>query len=211
MADKKRVGIWRRVAAIVVCLVFIAFFSWSEQRSGSFQWWHVYVLVGALTIAVLAKVVPGVGRVLKRVTEYVGFEKESTGAGSGIRREYFMALVPMYFIVSAYLMQAALRGGKLDMEVMILSIVMLVFTLYLVFASFFRKLPETWARTTYQVASSLAMIGALVFAIDVLKATGELVKLEASLWYVTPFLYGGLLVVLGIMVFHLISVSGRDW
>ena len=209
MVDKKR--IWRLVAAVAVCLLFIAFFSWSEQRSGSFQWWHVYVLVGVLTIAVLAKVVPGLGRGLKRTMEYVGFEKESAGAGGRVRRDYFMALVPMYFIVSAYLMQAALRGGKLDMGVMILSIVMLVFALYLVIASFFRALPEAWARTTYQVASSLAIIGALVFAIDVFEAVGELVKLGAGPWFVTPFLYGGLLVVLGIMVFHLISVSGRDW
>lgn len=210
MADKKRVHIGSLFAAISVGLALIAFFSWFELRSGSFQWWHACVLVGALTIAVLAKVVPGVSRVLKRVMEYVGFEKESAEAGGGVRREYFMALVPMYFIVSAYLMQAALRGSNLDMAPMILSIVILVFALYLVFASFFRALPKAFARTTYQVASSLAMIGALVFAIDVLEVTAELMKLGASQWYVTPFLYSGLLVVLGIMVFHLISVSGRD-
>ncbi len=162
-------------------------------------------------MAVLAKVIPGVGRVLKRVTHIVGFEKETSGAGAGVRREYFMALVPMYFIVSAYLMQAALRGNKPDIVVMTLSIVMLALALYLVAASFFRAMPEAWARTTYQVASSLAIIGALVFAVDVLRATGELMKLGVSPWYVLPFLYGGLLVVLGIMVFHLISVSGRDW
>jgi hypothetical protein len=211
MADNKRVGIWRLVAAIVVCLVFIAFFSWYEQRLGSFQWWHVYVLVGALAIAVLAKVVPGVGRVLNRVMEYVGFEKESAGASGGVRRDYFMALVPMYFIVSAYLMQAALRGGRLDMGAMILSIVVLVFALYLVVASFFRALPEAWVRTTYQVASSLAIIGALVFAIDLIKATGDLANLGANGWYVNTFLCAGLLVVFGIMLFHVISVSGRSW
>lgn len=211
MADRKRFRGWRLVAAIAVCLAFIAFFAWSEHRLGNFQWWHVYVLVGALIIVVLVKLIPGVGRGLKRVMDYVGFEKESSKAGGGVRRDYFMALVPMYFIVSAYLMQAALRGGKLDMVAMILSVVILTFALYLVIVSFFRALPERWARTTYQLASSLAVIGALVFAIEVIKGTGELTKLGASSWYLIPFSYGGLLVVLGIMVFHLISVSGREW
>jgi len=210
MADKKRTGIWKLVAAIVVCVALIAFFLWSEQRSGYFQWWHVYVLVGALTIAVLVKLIPRTDRALNRVMEHVGFEKESSKAVGGVRRQYFMALVPMYFIVSVYLLQAALRGGKLDMMPMILSIVILVFALYLTIASFFRALPENWARTTYQFASSLAVIGAVVFAIDLIKATGDLANLGVKPGYVNTFLVAGLLVVLGMMVFHLISLSGSE-
>jgi hypothetical protein len=207
MVGKKKSSIWRLVLAIVVCLALIAFFAWSEQRIGNFQWWHVYVLVGALIITVLVKLISRVGRVLKYIMDKVRFEKESLKTGRGIRREYFMALVPMYFIVSAYLMQTALRGDELDMVPMIL----LAFALYLVIVSFYRALPEAWARITYQLASSLAVIGALVFAINVLEATNELMQLEASQWYIIPFTYGGLLVVLGIMVFYLISVSGREW
>jgi hypothetical protein len=211
MVDRKRFRGWRLVAAVAVCLAFIAFFAWSEHRLGNFQWWHVYVLVGALIIAVLVKLIPRVGRGLKRVMDCVGFEKESSKTGGGVRRDYFMALVPMYFIVSAYLMQASLRDGKLDIVAMTLSIVILAFALYLVIVSFFRALPERWARTTYQLASSLAVIGALVFAIDMIQRMVELTNLGASSWYLIPFFYGGLLVVLGIMVFHLISVSGREW
>jgi len=211
MADRKRFRGWRLVTAIAVCLAFIVFFAWSEHRLGNFQWWHVYVLVGALIIAVLVKLIPRVGRVLKRVMDYVGFEKESSKAGGGVRRDYFMALAPMYFIVSAYLMQAALRSGNLDRVAMILSIMILAFAVYLVIVSFFRALPERLARITYQLASSLAILGALVFAIDVITGMGELTKLGASSWYLISFSYGGLLVALGIMVFHLISISGREW
>lgn len=211
MVDKQKSSIWKLVLAIVVCLALIAFFAWFEQRMGNFQWWHVYFLVGALTIAVLVKLISRVRRVLKHVMDKVRFEKESLKTGSGVRRDYFMALVPMYFIVSAYLMQAALRGSELDMAPMILSFVMLAFALYLTIVSFLRAFPEAWARITYQLASSLAVISALVFAIDMLEATKKLMQLEASQWYVLPFTYGGLLVVLGIMVFHLISVSSREW
>jgi len=201
----------RLVAAIVVGLVLIAFFSWVERRLGDFQWWHVYVYVGALTIAVLVKLIPAMSRALKRVVECVGFEKESSKTVGGIRRHYFMALVPMYFIVSAYLLQAALRGGKLDIVAMILSIVILVFALYLVIASFLRALPDNWTRITYQLASSLAVLGAVVFAIDLIKATGDLADLGVKVGYANTFLGAGLLVVLGMMVFHLFSFSGREW
>jgi hypothetical protein len=200
----------RLVAALVVGLVLIAFFSWVERRFGDFQWWHVYVLVGALIMAVLVRLMPRMGRLLKRVTKHVGFEKESSKAVSGARRQYFMALVPMYFVVSAYLMQSALRSGKLDRAAMILSIAILIFALYLVVASFLRALRENWARITYQLASSLAIIGAVVFAIDLIKATGDLVSLGVKPGYVTIFFSVGLSVILGMMVFHVISLSGEE-
>lgn len=93
--DKKKKVVITRLVTILVCLGLIAFFSWVEQRSGSFRWWHVYVLIGFLIIAILVKVFPLMARVLKTMMKYVGFEKESAGEVSGIRREYFMALVPL--------------------------------------------------------------------------------------------------------------------
>ena len=122
-----------------------------------------------------------------------------------------MALAPMYFIVSLYLMQAALQSGKLDMPSAILSIAILVFALYLVFAAFFRALPESLMRTTYLVASSLAVLGSLVFLLELIKAERDLMNLGLKSGYVNTFLGAGLLVVLGIMVFHLISLSSREW
>ena len=210
MADRKKISRWRLIVAVVLGLIFIAYFWWSEQRSGVFQWWQVYVLVLVLIVAVLVVVLPKVGGVLKRVMRYIGFEKESEGVGNGVKREYFMALVPMYFIASLYLMQAALRGGTLDMVTMILSILVLLFSLYLVIVSFLRRLQKAWVRNTYQVASSLALVGAVVFCIDLLKATRELIDSGINYWYVVPIIWVGLFVVFGIMVFHMISMYNRD-
>jgi hypothetical protein len=209
MANKKS-RIRKRAIAIIVCLAVIALFAWAEHGLGSFQWWHVYVLVAALIMIVLVKLTPRIGRVLKYVTEYVGFEKEPLKTGGGIRRDYFMAVAPVYFIVSAYLMQAALRGNQMGTVAMILSIVMLAFALYLVVVSFYRKLSETWARATYLLASWLAVIGAALFALDLLEAIRKLVELEVNQWYVILFTCGGFLIILGIMLFHLIRVSSRE-
>jgi hypothetical protein len=210
MAAKKKSRIWKLVVAIVVCLAVIALFAWAERGLGSFQWWHVYVLVAALAMIVLIKLTSWMDRVLKYVTEYVGFEKEPPRISSGVRRDYFIAVAPVYFIVGAYLMQAALRGSQMGMVAMILSIVMLAFALYLVVASFCRKLPETLARTTYLLASWLAVIGAALFAIEFSGAIQKLGELGVSQWYVVLFTWGGFLVILGILVYHLISVSSRE-
>jgi len=207
---EKQEVIKRLVAAIVVCLAIIAFYWWLERGSRSFQWWHVYVLVGVLIIAVLVGLIPGMRRPLNRVMEHVGFEKEPSKAVGGVRRHYLMALVPMYFIASMYLMQAALQGGRLNIVAMVLSIAILAFSLYLVTVSFFRVPPKDLARNTYQVASSFAIIGPAVFAIDLMKVMGDLEKLGVKSVYLNPFLVAGLLVVLGMMVFSVISSSGRE-
>jgi hypothetical protein len=211
MTKKKKSRIWKWVMAISVCLAVIALFAWVERGLGNFQWWHVYFMVGALIVIVLARTIPAVGRVPKYILKYVGFEKETSGVGGGVRREYFMALAPIYFIVSVYLMQAALGDGKLDIMAMSLSIVMLLFALNLVFTSFFRAVPEAYARATHQMASLLAPLGGIVFYIDLLNITEELKNLVTSPWYVVLLFCIGLLVVFGVMVFHIINVSGREW
>jgi hypothetical protein len=198
------------IVAVVLGLILIAYFSWSEQKSGIFQWWHVCVMLVALIFAILAKILPWMGNVIKNVKRYIGFDKESEGVSNGVKREYFMALVPMYFIASLYLMQAALRGGKVDIMTMFLSILVLMFSLYLVIVSFLRKLSDAWVRNTYQVASSLAIVGVVVFCIELLKATMELIDSGINYWYVVPIIWVGLFVVFGIMVFHMISMYGRD-
>lgn len=199
--EKRKRRFWRLVGAIVVSLGFIAFFAWSEYRTGTFYWWHVYVLVGVVIAAVVvnywARVRQGLARMIDKI-----------GPGE-VRRDYLMALVPMYFIVSAYLMQSALKDGNLDMVPMILSIVILVFAIYLMVAAvLINTLPKPCIRTTYQIASSLAIIGAVIFIINVLSVTNELNSQGANNWYVQPFFYGGLVVTLGIMVFHLINLYG---
>jgi len=198
------------VALVILFLIIITIFSFSEQSMGVFQWWLIYFLVGFFTLLVLTMVIPVVGRVFNWITShvgrYIGFESEPQKQNVNIRRDYFMSVVPLFFIISGYLMKSAINNGKQDIFNMSLSIVMLLFALYLVFAAFYRKLPETVSHITYQAASQLSTIGSLVFTIDVLSMTAELIKLGVSPLFVYAFFMGGMLTVLCIMFFSVISL-----
>jgi hypothetical protein len=203
----------RRLVIVLACLGFIGFFSWSEQNAGIFQWWHLIVLLGVLIILVITKLTE-IGRwanlIKKFIIDNFGFGKESGKKGVGIRREYFMASVPIYFIVSAYLMQASLKDGNTDVVAMIFSILVLAFALYLVIVAFFRKLPEAWAHQTYIIISYFDVVATMAFLIDIYRSAQDLMSSNAYMWYINLFLGAGLLVGIGIMLFHILREYGRD-
>jgi hypothetical protein len=121
-----------------------------------------------------------------------------------------MAHAPMYFIISAYLMQAALKDNSPNVMTMILSFLILIFALNLVFAALWKKLSEGYLHFTHRIASALSLIGIAVFTIDLLTIIANLTKAGVNGFVTTLFLALGLLLMLGIAVFYLISIPPQD-
>lgn len=210
VVDKKRINIWRLILAIVFCLAFIAFFALSEKSSGIFRWWHIYVLIGTLLIAVLTRVIHQLGDLLRNIMENFKFDNKAPEVATGVRREFFMAQVPVCFFISIYLAQNGLTGGNINITSIILSIIVFSFVLNLIVASFLRKPNEIYARYTHKFASWLSLGGVAVFIIDLLKTTTDLNKTGINNFYTYMFLGFGILVMLAMLVFFLISVSYQD-
>lgn len=127
-----------------------------------------------------------------------------------IRKEYFMSLVPLYVILSYYLMQAGLNDSKflfwnLPFIDYSLSVVGMIFALFLTYASFFR-IPQNWVFYAYLSAASLGAVGALVFSIDWLNSLRDLMTLNVSAWYLWIYVIGGEIVILAIILFHVMNV-----
>jgi len=129
-----------------------------------------------------------------------------------IKKEYFMASVPLFVIASYYLMQSALKKETLTFFsstsswiTIILSLVLLVFAINLIFCSFIGR-PAKWVSTTYQISSFFGIIASLVFTIDWVKALTDLINLKADPWYVYIFFSVGFLLIFGIFIFYAYSM-----
>ncbi len=216
---------------IFLCAVFIVFFSWSEYNAKLFHWWHVGVLVGFTIIMVINRLIPDkikaciswikkylkmakVVTLVEIIREWLkdnfGFGKESSIEDGGLRREYFMATMPVYFVISMYLMKAYIKSGDIVTEA--LSILVLIFTLYLVFAALYRKLPEKLAKRTHLTLASVGYLTIPIFFIDLFRTVSELIGPGISVFYISAITIIGFTVGTLMILFQFIIVgvySGR--
>jgi hypothetical protein len=198
------------IVASIVCLGLIAFFSWTEQDSGTFRWWHAIVLLGVLILAVIAKITPWIGKIEQLILRYIGFDQEKE-EGRGAKREYFMALVPLAFIVSAYLMISALKNSSINVVSLILSLGILLYALNLIAVSFARRASTKWVKFTDYIAGWIALLGSLTFAIDLFNVTNQLMNgSHANTALEAIYLVLGLIGVFAIMLFFVISVTSKN-
>jgi hypothetical protein len=223
--EKRKKVILTRIITIILCFAFIAFFAWSENNAGIFHWWHVWVLVVFTVIMAIVRLIPeklaiygnwikkylklgivlsGIDQVVKWLKDNFGFGEESSKEGSGVLRELFLGTVPAYFVTSIYLMQISVKSVDDKIVPAILSIVVLIFALYLVFSAFYRKLPENWSKNTHKVIINFGYIAITIFFIDMLKSVNELASLGMNTNYVNTFWWVGFVIGVFMIIFQFI-------
>lgn len=195
---------------IIVPVLLVVIFSLIEIQAGTFEWWHFCVWTGAVILGILVKKCLKLRLVINKIYNYFKFAEESLDVGSNIKREFFMALAPLYFIISVLLLHTSITKDW-DKTTLVLSIVIFLFAILLVAGSiFYLHLPKKLMYYTYRAASQLAVLGALTFLIDLATNVNDLMKIGVSLFIVDIFTIAGSVLALSIMFFSLIVITGQN-
>ena len=115
-----------------------------------------------------------------------------------------MSLAPVYLITSGLTMQAAVRDSNIILG--IFSVLFLLATLWLMFASFFIH-NEKLLSEMYYYSTFITPIAALIFVIGWLDTLVKLYQTQVQEPYILAFAVIGLILFLAILASHVFSAT----
>lgn len=201
MKEKRKINVWALIFIILLDILFIAYFLWSEYKLNIFHVWHAVVLPAILVLLILNYLTSWLKFVSKFITKYIGIEKESKSIDS--LREYYLENMPIIFFVSAYTMQSGFKDDNVNIILIIGSVVMLLISLYFAFAGVFgRVIKESVLKWTYRHTEWLGVLAMAAFIFELISVTKDL----PTFWSMS-FLIIGILYLIFIGLHYILNIN----
>lgn len=201
MEGKKKNKWWALSFAVLIDILFIVYYAWSEYKSGIFHWWHVIVLSVVLILLIVNYLTKWLNTLTSFVKKNIGFDREIKSVDG--MREYFLENTPILFFVSAYSMEFGFKGSYINPVTMVGSIIMLLISFCFAIGGILGKLmKESWLQWTYQHTEWLGILAMAAFIFELIAITKNL----PTFWgYI--YLIIGLIYVIFIGLHYILNIS----